>query len=226
VNDAWLAKDPLPGDPMPLIAAWLDEAWADGRQRNPHAIALATADRSGKPSVRLVLCNEVDVQRGAIVFYSHRLSRKGTELAERPEASAVFHFHESGRQVRLEGPVDLLDDASSDAYFASRPIDAQVGAWASRQSAPIASREALEARIAGEAKRLGVEWPPGPRAASPPRPVPRPPHWGGFRLWVERAELWASRPARIHDRAHWARNLEEQAGVRSGGPWRTERLQP
>jgi len=226
VSDEWLAQDPLPESPMPLIAGWLDEAWADGKQRNPHAIALATADAAGAPSVRLVLCNELDVQRGALVFYSNREGRKGAELGARPRASAVFHFSEAGRQVRVEGPVDLLDDAASDAYFASRPLDAQVGAWASRQSEPIASRRALEERVAAEAERLGAPWPPPRFGAQPSLAVPRPPHWGGFRVWVECAELWVSRPARIHDRALWRRDLEARSGTRQGGPWRVERLQP
>jgi pyridoxamine 5'-phosphate oxidase len=213
VRDDWLARDPLPGDPVPILKRWLDEAFADGAQPNPHAVALATIDPDVRPSVRMVLCNAIDVPRGAFVMYTNRASRKGRALEAHPRAAIVFHFIHVGRQARVEGEVELTADAECDAYFATRPVDAQVGAWASQQSEPIASREALVARVEREATRFGVSLDDVGSAD-----IPRPPHWGGFTLVADAIELWVSRPARIHDRALWTRGGE--------GAWRAQRLQP
>jgi pyridoxamine 5'-phosphate oxidase len=142
-TDAWLGRDPLPADPMPLLEGWLDEAFAAGLARNPHAIALATSDAGGDPSVRMVLCNAIEPGPGALVFYSHRPSQKGRELEARPRAAAVFYFEAQERQARVTGAVERVAAAEADAYFATRPVDAQVGAWASSQSAPLGSRDEL-----------------------------------------------------------------------------------
>ncbi len=217
LDDAWLSRDPLPDDPLPLLATWLEQAFADGRQPNPHAIALATVREDGRPAVRMVLCQAVEAEDGALVFYTHRQSCKGRELAGLPYAAACFSFGPMGRQARVSGPVAWTLDAESDAYFATRPVESQVGAWASQQSAPIDSRGALEARVEAEAARLGVP----SRGDAPSDRVPRPAAWGGYRLRAERVELWHSRPGRIHDRAEWRRSLEP--GPR---PWCVERLQP
>ncbi len=208
--DAWLARDPLPGDPLPILKRWLDEAFAAAQQPNPHAIALATADADGTPSVRMVLCKEIDVARGALVFYTDRSSRKGRELAARPRAAAVFYWPGPGRQARVEGAIEPTADADSDAYFASRPLDARLAARASDQSRPIASRAALLEKLAAVEQRFGG-------AGGPAGEVPRPDRWGGYVLAAERVELWVSRPARVHDRALWSR---------SAAGWRVERLQP
>ncbi len=201
--DAWLGEDPLPGDPIPIVQRWLAQAFEAGVQENPHAIALATVDADGAPSVRMVLCTQIE-DAGNLVFHTNRSSRKGAALAGDPRAAAVFHW--PNRQVRVEGEAMPLPDAESDAYFAGRPRESQLGAWASEQSAPVASRAALTERMAEEARRFGEG------------EVPRPPHWGGYRLVARTVEIWASRPGRIHDRALWTRG--------AGGAWSSERLQP
>ncbi len=207
--DAWISVDPLPDDPIAVVRRWLDEAFRAGVQANPHAVALATVDPDGRPSVRMVLCNEIDVERGAFTFYTNWESRKGRALETHPHAALAFHW--DGRQARIEGPVAKTPDARSDAYFAGRPLEARLGAWASRQSEPLESREALEAEVERLAERFGA------RAESDP--VPRPPYWGGLTLEAESVELWVSRPGRIHDRAVWRRK-------RVGAAWQITRLQP
>ena len=218
--DAWLSDDPLPDDPMPIVADWLDEAFADGRQPSPHAVALATIDEAGDPAVRMVLVQRIEPEPGAVVFYTNRASRKGVDLARHPRASAAFHFGPLNRQVRVTGPVTLVSETESDAYFATRPADAQVGAWASQQSQPLESRAALLAEMDRIAAQYGAEL----SANEPCSTVPRPSRWGGYRLHAERVELWHSRPGRIHDRAEWIRSLG-----RAGGPpgaWAFQRLHP
>ena len=208
---AWDGSDPLPDEPLAVAAKWLEEAFAAGLQPNPHAIALATLEPGGDPEVRMVLCQTIDVARGALTFYTHRDSAKGRALAARPRAALCFFFGPQNRQVRVAGCVARASDADSDAYFASRPRDAQLGAWASRQSEPIASRAELLRRLREVEERFG--------AAA----VPRPPRWGGYVVQAEAVELWISGPARLHDRGRWTRELPDP---RRPGPWRSERLQP
>ncbi len=213
--DAWLSEDPLPADPFPIALRWLDEAFSASVQPNPHGIALATVDAHGRPDVRMVLCKALEPATGSFVFYTHKRSPKGAGLSSRPYAAAVFFFGPQERQVRIAGPVADVSDAEADAYFATRPLDSRVGAWASEQSAPIASRAALEAEFARRAAQFGARTEdPLANAA-----VPRPPHWGGYRVCAERVELWHGRPGRLHDRALWTRELP-------AGAWRAERLQP
>jgi pyridoxamine-phosphate oxidase len=216
-TDAWLGRDPLPADPMPLLKQWLDEAFAAGLARNPHAIALATSDANGDPSVRMVLCKAIEPGPGALVFYSHRPSQKGRELEARPRAAAVFYFEAQERQARVTGVVEQVPGADADAYFASRPVDAQIGAWASAQSTALGSRDELLAAMDRVAEELGADW----RGGHASRPVPRPPHWVGYRLRAERVELWHGRPGRIHDRAAWRRETAHPAA-----PWSVGRLAP
>lgn len=211
--DAWLSQDPLPDDPFPIVKRWQDEAFAAAAQPNPHAIALATVDADGAPSVRMLLCKAIDVERGAIVFYTGRSSRKGAALAHDARAAAIFYWGPQNRQVRIEGRTELTSDEDSDAYFASRPADSQIGAWASDQSQPVASRAELLSRVEREIERLGAT--PGD---APDPSVPRPAKWGGYILQADLVELWVSRPGRIHDRAVWTRS--------SRGGWQTTRLQP
>jgi pyridoxamine 5'-phosphate oxidase len=220
-RDDWLARDPLPGDPMPLLETWQREAFEERLQPNPHAIALATVDESGHPSVRMVLCKRVDTERGEVVFYSDRTSRKGRAMEAHPHAAAVFYWGPQARQARVEGAVRIVEASEADAYFASRPSDSQVGAWASQQSRPVASRAALERRVAEEAKRLGVE--PGD---APEPGIPRPPHWVGYALELAAVELWVSRPGRIHDRAVWTRERSGRGAEATWCPWAATRLQP
>lgn len=222
LRDAWLARDPLPAEPFGALERWLAEAFEEGRQPNPHAVALATVDPDGRPSVRIVLCKALEPASGSLLFYTNLESRKGRALAAHPHAAAVFHFGPQERQARLEGPVTPVAPEEADAYFASRPREAQLGAWASAQSRPVASRDALRARYEeAEARRA---------ARAETGAVPRPPFWSGYRLHAERVELWVGRPGRLHDRAVWVRTLEpprEDAATPAGaGRWEASRLQP
>jgi pyridoxamine 5'-phosphate oxidase len=214
LRDAWLALDP-PADPLPRLRQWLDEARADRRVAEPDAATLATVDGDGRPSARIVLVRALDVASGAALFYTDRASRKGRALAAHPFASLVFYWDALARQVRLEGAVTLTSDAESDAYFASRHPESRLGAWASEQSEPIASRDELVARYHAAKARLGD----GSAA-------PRPPNWGGYRLWIERIELWVSRPHRLHDRVRWERTLTRNGDDFRGDAWRATRLMP
>lgn len=215
----WLA-DPLPSDPMPLLAAWLDHAARTGADPEPGAMTLATTDADGRPSARMVLCRGLDTERGFLVFYTNRESRKGRALAARAQVALVFFFPPLSRQVRVEGMVTRSPDAESDAYFATRPLEAKLAAWASEQSEVLSSREALRERMAKLASRFSID------PSDPDAKVPRPPHWGGYRVWASQIEFWVSREGRIHDRALYTRKLELEGNEPSGGPWSAVRLQP
>ncbi len=203
--------EPLPADPLPMVAEWLAEA--QRRHRSAGAMALATVDPDGRPSVRMVICRGLDPRAGWLVFYTDRDSRKGLALEAHARAALVFHWESLERQVRVEGPVTLAPDADSDRYWDTRPPDARLAAVASDQSRPIASRQAFLDRIAEARARLG----PAP---------PRPPRWGGYRVWAEQVELWVGQPARAHDRAAWTRALAPSGDGFAGGAWRATRLQP
>jgi pyridoxamine 5'-phosphate oxidase len=213
--------DPLPADPMPLFHEWFRDAGARRAQPNPDAMIVATTASGGEPSARVVLCKRVDAAAGYIVFFTNYASRKGHELAARPRAAAVFHWDALHRQVRIEGPVLRSPERESDQYFASRSVDSRVAAWASAQSEPLASRAELQRRVREFGERFGV----APGAAS--GTVPRPPHWGGYRLWVEKMELWSEGAHRVHDRAVWTRPLQRADEFSfAGGQWRCTRLNP
>ena len=188
-------------NPMAQVRAWFDAARAAGIHE-PEAAALATATPDGRPSVRIVLIRGID-DRG-ISWYTNRESRKGRELAANPRAAVAFHWAALERQVRLEGPVEPLDDAESDAYFAGRPHMSRIGAWASHQGTVIPDMAHLDARVAEYAERY-------------PDAVPRPEYWGGYLLRPDAVEFWQGRPNRLHDRIHH---------VRDGDGWRVERLAP
>jgi pyridoxamine 5'-phosphate oxidase len=217
--------DPLPEDPLLVAQSWLVQAQADASQPNPNAMVLATVDASGQPSARVVLCKGISADGGFIVFYTNYHSRKGRELAQNPKAAIVFHWDHRHRQVRAEGQIEELGATENDAYFSSRPWQSRIGAWASEQSAPVASRALLSAAVANVAHRFGIPY-DGPGSAEPEGvtvDVPRPPHWGGFRLHVEAIELWVEGEFRIHDRARWTRT----PGPRASRPvWTATRLQP
>lgn len=205
-NDLAL-PDRLPASPLGLLRLWLDQAQARAVQKNPWAMTLATAEPDGRPSARVVLCRGYDETAGHVVFYTNCRSRKGLALEHTPYAAAVFHWDALERQVRIEGSVAQSPNSESDAYFASRPRAAQIAAWASDQSQPISTRLALLSRLSEqEARFTGIER------------VPRPPHWGGYRLRIERIEFWVGLADRVHDRVLWIRKGDAE--------WTVSRLQP
>ena len=191
-------------DPFVLFSRWFEEAKA-GEPNDPNAMALATADASGLPNVRMVLMKGFDSD--GIVFYTNTQSRKGEEIAANPRAALLFHWKSLRRQVRFQGSLEPVSEAEADAYFASRPRDSRIGAWASKQSRPLEDRFALEKAVAREAARFGLG------------EVPRPSHWTGFRLAPRRIEFWQDKPFRLHDRLIYSR---EHGGM----DFRTERLYP
>jgi pyridoxamine 5'-phosphate oxidase len=218
-----MLPEPLPPEPLTFAQAWLAEAARARQQPNPNAMVLATTTPEGHPSARVVLCKDIQPVPGFVVFYTNYESRKGQELAANGRAAVVMHWDHLHRQVRVEGRVVKTGTAESDAYFASRALESRIGAWASRQSQPVASRAELLSSVAAAAKRLGVN----EQSAEANVQVPRPPHWGGFQLWAEAVELWVEGAARIHDRARWTRTLEARGDGRfTTGPWTATRLQP
>ncbi len=213
--------EPLPDEPLSLFHDWFREAKDAGVQPNPDSMVLATVDGTGRPSARVVLCKQLVRDPGYVVFYTNYRSRKGQELAECPRAALVFHWDALSRQVRLEGPVVRSPEAESDSYFRSRPLDSRVGAWASQQSEPLASRATLAQQVAAAQVRFGIG--PGQTEGE----VPRPQHWGGYRLWPDLLELWVEGPFRVHDRARWTRELaQKDAYSFATGPWSATRLNP
>ena len=190
-------------DPHALFEEWLAEALL-AEPNDPVAMALATADAAGRPSVRMVLMKGHDAR--GFVFYTNRLSRKGDELAANPRAALLFHWKSLRRQVRVEGPVEPVSDSEADAYFATRGRDSQLGAWASDQSQPLDARATFEARYQEVRDRFeGGE-------------VPRPDHWSGYRVAAERIEFWNDRAHRLHERRLFTRE--------EGGGWREGLLYP
>ena len=198
------ARIPATDDPIAGFEAWMAEA-AKSEPNDPNAVCLATCTPEGRPSARMVLLKGVDAR--GFVFYTNRQSAKGGELDASWKAAANFHWKSLRRQVRVRGPVEQVTDAESDAYFASRPRDARIGAWASQQSRPMESRFAFEKAIAGYA----LKYPLGE--------VPRPPHWIGYRIKPVELEFWHDRPYRLHDRIVFRRETPE-------GPWGKQRLFP
>ena len=181
----------LGSDPVALFRAWLEAAHA-ARVGLPDATTLATASAAGAPSARMVLLKGVD-DAGGFVFYTNTASRKGRELAENPRAALVFHWQPLGRQVRVEGDVERVSPADSEAYFGTRPLGSRLAAWASPQSESISSRAQLEERVAALAAR------------HPDGDVPLPPFWGGYRLVAHTIEFWQHGEDRLHDRFRFRR---------------------
>jgi pyridoxamine 5'-phosphate oxidase len=192
----------LDPDPLREFTRWFAEAAAAGVAR-PEAMALATADRKGRPSARMVLLKGAD-ERG-FAFYTNYESRKGIELDENPRAALLFHWRPLGRQVRVEGAVERVPVTESETYFRTRPGPSRLAAWASPQSRPLSTRAALDRLVADARSRF-----PGPD-------VPLPPHWGGFRLLPDAYEFWQHQEDRLHDRVRYERD---------GAAWRRQRLAP
>ncbi|HET9076573.1 MAG TPA: pyridoxamine 5'-phosphate oxidase [Acidimicrobiales bacterium] len=194
-----MGPEELAADPVEQFSAWFAAAREAG-QPEPEAMALATSGTDGRPSVRFVLLRGVD--RRGFVFYTNGASRKGQEMAANPFAALAFRWLTVDRQVRVRGPVVPVGDGESDAYFATRPRGSQIGAWASDQSRPVASRADLEARVAMMEDRFDGS------------PVPRPPWWGGWRVEPEEVEFWQQGAYRLHDRVLYRRQADGWAATR------------
>lgn len=191
-------------DPIALFRLWLEEATAT-EINDPEAMALCTVDEHGAPDARMMLCKGAD-ERG-LTFYTNAESAKGRELAAQPRAAALFHWKSLRRQARFRGAVAQIPDAEADTYFASRPRGSQLGAWASQQSRPLESREALESAVEAYAQRFGKA------------EVPRPRYWRGYRITPVEIEFWRDGAFRLHDRILFTRTTPES-------PWRKQRLYP
>jgi pyridoxamine 5'-phosphate oxidase len=198
-----LTESTIDANPIVQLQRWLDEAYADDAIHEANAMCVATVDREGQPSARIVLLRGLD-DRG-LTFYTSYFSRKGRELHDNPRTAAVFYWPALERQVRVEGTVGQLSDDESDAYFESRPRGHRLSAWASEQSERVESRTVLDERLAHFDERFGED------------EVPRPHSWGGYLIAPSRVEFWQGRPNRMHDRLEY---------VREGRAWAIHRLQP
>jgi len=205
-HPSWLTSGDFTAadDPFQLFAAWLKEA-SGSEPRDPTAMTLATVDTDGTPNARMVLLKGLD-ERG-FVFYTNKESQKGRELEAHPLAALVFHWKSLNRQIRIRGPVESVTDAEADAYFATRPKQAQIGAWASQQSRPVESRLTFEKQVALYAAKYALG------------DVPRPSYWTGYRIVPLLIEFWHDRPFRLHDRIEFRRD-----GLTA--PWSKTRLYP
>jgi pyridoxamine 5'-phosphate oxidase len=196
-----LSETEVPPNPLSLFQLWFDQA-VKAECPEPNSMTLATADAAGNPSARIVLLKGAD--EAGFTFFTNYESQKGKDLAARPQAALLFHWHELERQVRIKGLVERVSPTESDEYFHSRPAASRIGAWASPQSAEIPNREFLEEAE----KRFAADFGDKP---------PRPDHWGGYRLHPTEIEFWQGRPSRLHDRIHYQLD---------GAQWRIARLAP
>ncbi|MEX2526011.1 MAG: pyridoxamine 5'-phosphate oxidase [Gemmatimonadota bacterium] len=199
-----LTREDLDANPVAQFQLWFQEAEAKSGLEYPNAMTLATVDPEGWPQARIVLLK--GVEDGAFVFYTNRESAKGVALAATPRAALVFYWESLARQVRVQGVVSTVTDPVSDGYFSSRPVGSRIGAWASAQSRPLESRAVLESRF----RELEARYPDGQ--------IPRPPHWGGYRLEPRMVEFWQEGASRLHDRFQYR--------ARADGQWDVVRLNP
>ncbi|TVP57081.1 MAG: pyridoxamine 5'-phosphate oxidase [Gemmatimonadales bacterium] len=200
-----LERARLSGNPLEIFERWMAEAERDSRMEYPNACTLSTVDPEGMPEGRIILLKGVDAR--GFAFFTNYESAKARALGAHPRASLTFYWDALGRQVRVRGPVERLPAEESDAYFESRPRESRIGAWASDQSRPLESREALERMVDGIRDRFGSG------------PIPRPSHWGGYLLAPSEIEFWAAGEARLHDRFVFRRRSE-------GAEWSVVRLNP
>lgn len=199
-----LTKSNIDANPIRQFQIWFDEVRASGvSEQDVISMTLGTSSKDGQPSARIVLLKSFD-NRG-FVFYTNYDSRKGKELSDNPRACLLFYWSQLWRQVRVEGDIEKVSTAESEAYFQSRPLGSRLGAWASNQSEIVETREVLEARFAELEKRFGED-------------VPRPEHWGGYRLKPNSIEFWQGRDNRLHDRLLYR--------LKDDGSWSIERLGP
>ena len=196
-----LSETEVPENPLPLFQLWFDQA-IKAQCPEPNSMTLATADKAGNPSARIVLLKGAD--QSGFTFFTNYESQKGKDLAVRPQAALLFHWHELERQVRIKGDVERVEGAQSDVYYHSRPPESRIGAWASPQSAVIPNREFLEEAESRFKAEFGDE-------------PPRPEHWGGYRLHPTEIEFWQGRPSRLHDRIQYQL---------VNGAWKITRLAP
>ena len=211
-------------NPLLLLQSWLNEAMELDLQPNPDTMAIATSNSQGLPNVRMVLCKEINTEEGYVVFYTNYNSVKSLEIKENPKCSALFHWDKLGYQIRIRGEILQSPDQENDTYFASRHLGSQVGAWASNQSNPVEDREALDGQFKKILDRFNLT---SESITRNEQKIPRPPNWGGYRLWIEEIEFWLNQKDRLHDRLHFRRALTiSSEGIETEKKWTVKRLQP
>ena len=216
-----LLPEILPDDPMHQAKRWFDRTNSEKWQPNPNAMTLSTVDKNNAPSSRIVLCKYFVADPGYIVFFTNYNSRKGKEIRDNSEVSLVFHWDNIGRQLRIKGIAVYSPSSESDEYFASRNRGSQISAWGSNQSQPVESRSKLIKQMNDKLDEFDSS------GTHNEKEIPRPPHWGGIRVWAHEIELWMDGEDRVHDRARWTRKLKiNQDNSFSTSKWIGTRLQP
>ena len=216
-----LLPEILPDDPMHQAKRWFDRTNSEKWQPNPNAMTLSTVDKNNAPSSRIVLCKYFVADPGYIVFFTNYNSRKGKEIRDNSEVSLVFHWDNIGRQLRIKGIAVYSPSSESDEYFASRNRGSQISAWGSNQSQPVESRSELIKQMNDKLDEFDSS------GTHNKKEIPRPPHWGGIRVWAHEIELWMDGEDRVHDRARWTRKLKlNQDNSFSTSRWIGNRLQP
>ena len=219
-----ILRQSMTQNPLLLLQSWLNEAMELDLQPNPDTMAIATSNSQGLPNVRMVLCKEINTEEGYVVFYTNYNSVKSLEIKENPKCSALFHWDKLGYQIRIRGEILQSPDEENATYFASRHLGSQVGAWASNQSNPVEDREALDDQFKKILDRFNLT---SESITRNEQKIPRPPNWGGYRLWIEEIEFWLNQKDRLHDRLHFRRSLSiSSEGIETEKKWTVKRLQP